>query len=113
MCNQIILNELTGKIVQAAQNSLGEKLDKVILYGSYARGDHDDDSDIDIMVLADIPAEEINTLGMELNSFANRLGLEYDIFVSLFIKDCETFYKFLPVEPFYKNVMKDGVLLSA
>jgi predicted nucleotidyltransferase len=113
MCSQIVLDELTSKIVQAAQNSLGEKLDKVILYGSYARGDYDDESDIDIMVLADIPMEETDRFDMELGKLASRLGLEYDVFVSLFIKDCKTFYRFLPVEPFYKNVMKDGVLLSA
>ena len=30
---------------------LGENLKKVILYGSYARGDYTENSDIDIMVL--------------------------------------------------------------
>ena len=65
------------------------------------------------MVLADIEREEACCSDNKLNKLANALGYEHDILVSLFIKDCETFYKFLPVEPFYKNVLKDGVMLSA
>ena len=113
MCSQSVLNIITDEIVSEAKNSLGEKLDRIILYGSYARGDHDDDSDIDIMVLAKVSPEDASRLDTELTKLANRLGLEYDVFVSLFIKDCETFYKFLTAEPFYQNVMRDGVLLSA
>ena len=49
MCSQSVLNKITAKIVKAAKDSLGDVLDKVILYGSYARGDYDEGSDIDIM----------------------------------------------------------------
>ena len=30
---------------------LGDKLTKIIVYGSYARGDYREDSDVDIMIL--------------------------------------------------------------
>jgi len=113
MCSQTTLNLITDKVVSAVKDKLGEKLDKVILYGSYARGDFDDESDIDIMVLANIRTTEADQLDMLLTRFANRLGLEYDIVVSLFVKDCESFYKFLPADPFYQSVLNDGVLLSA
>ena len=113
MCTRIILNEITDKVVETVRHSLGDKLDRVILYGSYARGDFDGESDIDIMVLADIPAVDADKLDMHLTRFTNRLGLEYDIVVSLFVKDSETFNKFLPADPFYQNVLRDGVLLSA
>ena len=33
----------------------GSHLKSVILYGSYARGDYTKDSDIDIMILVDLP----------------------------------------------------------
>ena len=92
---------------------MGEKLDKVILFGSYARGDHDSESDVDIMVLAKISSQDVRLLETELVRHANRLGLEHDVLISVFVKDCETFYKFLPAEPFFQNILKDGVLLSA
>jgi predicted nucleotidyltransferase len=104
---------ITGKIVDEMKNSLSDKLDKVILFGSYARGDFDDESDIDIMVLVNVSSEDANRLDMELGKIANRLGLEYDILVSLLIKDSETFYKYLPADPFYQNVMREGVQLIA
>ena len=113
MCNRAILNEITDKVVKAAKESLGEKLDKVILYGSYARGDFTNESDIDIMVLADINTEEMRFIDNELGQVGWDIGYEHDIVVTIFLKDCATFYKFLPAEPFYQNVIRDGVLLSA
>ena len=58
MLSPSALTELTSRVVLAARDSLGDKLNKVILYGSYARGDYDDESDIDIMILADIALED-------------------------------------------------------
>ena len=113
MCTKITLNEITNRVVEVVSDSLGSKLDRVILYGSYARGDFDGESDIDILVLANIPKEDADKLDMQLTRFTSRLGLENDIVVSLFVKDSETFYKFLPADPFYQNVIKDGVLLNA
>jgi len=113
MCSQATLNQITDRVVDAVKDSLGDKLDKVILYGSFARGENDAGSDIDILVLANIPAEDADRLDMQLTHFTSRLGLEHDIVVSLFVKDCETFYRFLPADPFYQNIIRDGVLLSA
>ena len=113
MCNQSVLDIVTGKVVQAAIESLGDKLDKVILYGSYARGDYDSESDIDIMVLADIPRENANRVWEQIWDITGDLDLEYDIVVSVHITDCATFYKFINDLPFYMNVMREGVVLSA
>ena len=42
-------NESLTKIRQFAENLFGEKLESVILFGSYARGDSDAESDFDVM----------------------------------------------------------------
>jgi len=113
MCSQITLNQITSKIVQAAKDCLGSKLEKVILYGSYARGDYDAQSDVDIMILADIPREEANRVWDQIWDITGDIALEYGVMVSIHVKDSDTFYKFINDLPFYSNVMKDGVILSA
>ena len=65
------LNAVAQKVLNAAKDALGERLDKVILFGSYARGDFDNESDFDIFVLADVPHEEANKWS---NSLDDRLA---------------------------------------
>ncbi len=44
---RLILSDVTAGL----REIFGEKLENVILYGSYARGDADEESDIDVMAL--------------------------------------------------------------
>jgi len=113
MCSQSVLNEITTKVVQAVQDSLGEKLDKVILYGSYARGDYDNESDIDILVLANIPREDCWREYTKISKLTSGLDLQYDVLLSVSVTDCATFYKYINDLPFYRNVIREGVELSA
>ena len=50
MCTKNQLHIITETVAQEAKARLGDNLDAVVLYGSYARGDYSDESDIDIMV---------------------------------------------------------------
>ena len=113
MCGQMELDQITSVVVQAAKDSLGDKLDKVILYGSYARGDYNNESDIDIMILADIPLEDRWRTYLEISRLTGWIDLKYDVLTSINITDCATFIKYSDDLPFYRNVLKEGVLLSA
>lgn len=109
MCTRNQLNEILSKISQTAKSALKDKLDSIILYGSYARGDYDKDSDIDILILADIPREHIFKYKSDLIRLSSELGLEYDIVITVTLKDTETFYKYINAVPFYQNIKKEGV----
>ena len=50
MCNRNKLDDILRKIAQQAQAVFGNRLEQVILYGSYARGDASEASDIDIRI---------------------------------------------------------------
>jgi len=105
------IQQMTGKIVETAKDVLGDKLRNVILYGSYARGDYNEDSDIDIMVLADMGDTDVYEYEKPLWRAASRLDLENNMMVSVQIKDKNFFNEWVEVLPFYRNVMKDGVAL--
>lgn len=62
MCNNEHLTYITKQIATLAKSLLGDKLDSTILYGSYARGEQTEESDIDIMVLAKVSREQLQVL---------------------------------------------------
>ena len=106
------LRDVTQEVVRASHLLLGDKLDKVILYGSYARGDYSHDSDIDIMILVDIPKETCSETRREIRRLLGRLEIEHDVVISLFVTDTETFYNFQNDLPLYANILGEGVVLS-
>ena len=109
MCTQLQLNQITSEVKQNIQNMLGSRLHKIILYGSYARGDYDNESDIDMMVLADVPACEIGTYRKQVNRVASKIGLEHDIMITIALKDKQFFENHQEILPFYRNVANEVV----
>lgn len=112
MYNAKQLNGILNAVYEKANALFGTSFEFMILYGSYARGDYDKDSDIDIMVVADLNADDIWKYRRELAKFTSRLGLENDIVVSVIVKDSETFHKYENDLPFYQNVMREGVRIT-
>ena len=113
MCSKAALDEITGRVCAAAKEVLGDKLEKVLLYGSYARGDYDEYSDVDIFVLADVPQEDCCGLGSDILGFAGDLALEHNILICPHVTSRTIFNKYSHSLPFFMNVIKDGVELYA
>lgn len=111
MCSQSELQTVTRSVVEATVEILEDKIYKIILYGSYARGDFDSESDIDIMILLDCTSEEVKKYRKLINKLASRIGLENDIEVSLLLRDRTSFEERLNLLPFYQKVQKEGVAL--
>ena len=111
--NNLRITEISQKVLQAAKDTLGDKLHKVILYGSYARGDYEEDSDIDFMVLADVPQEDVSRWDSEIYKHLSGIGLEYDIIVSVSVTNRLLFHGYIDILPYYMNINKEGVVLYA
>ena len=112
MCTKNQLTDITEKVALLSKSVFGDKLDSTLLYGSYARGEHTKDSDIDIMVLANVPREELSSYKKTFISLTSELGLTYDVVVTVTLKDTETFNKYLEAVHFYGNVKKEGIRIA-
>ena len=94
---------------------IGKNLKQVILYGSYARGEQDENgeiSDIDIMILVDLTEEKIKELEKKVIDYSYDLDLEYDILLSPIVENIENYNNRTKYMSFYKNVKNEGVLLN-
>ncbi len=105
------IKNILALFVKEVKRVLGKDMDKVIVYGSYARGDYDEHSDIDIMVLASCPEEEIKLFEYELYDVAFEFFMEYGIDISVIVKNKEHFNYWLGALPFYDNVEREGVVI--
>lgn len=106
-------HDILLEFTQQIQKVLEKSLKKVILYGSYARGDYRENSDIDIMVLTTLTDEEIRQIKTTIYDVAFDFQMEYGVDISVIIKNEEHFNYWLGALPFYDNVQKEGVVLSA
>lgn len=108
-------NSILAAAVDGLKTALGDNLVSVILYGSYARGDFNEESDIDIMALVDFPAAHTPQYRGDVNKIASRLSLESEkcITVSIMLQDTETFSRYQDILPFFSNVLSEGVRLYA
>lgn len=111
MKNKELIAKIGKEITAHLVGLYGEKVKSIILYGSYARGDNDEQSDMDIMVLFDCPYEETVGFRREISKVASRIGLENDILVSIVFRDIDSFIKDYDILPFYQNIIKEGQIL--
>ena len=95
------------------QQIYGKKLCYAYLYGSYARGDFDQDSDVDILVTVDMENPESGNYFYKIAKLSNQLSLDYDVTVSISVKSENHFKKYSNVLPFYSNVLKEGIKYDA
>ncbi len=105
------IRNIIYRFSQELRRILGDKLTKIIVYGSYARGDFRENSDIDIMILVDMSDIELKSYGEKLSYMTYDFNLDHDIDIKPIAKSEEIFNKWVVNYPFYSNIHKEGVIL--
>ncbi|MBR0091875.1 MAG: nucleotidyltransferase domain-containing protein [Lachnospiraceae bacterium] len=100
-----IINELCDSI----RVLFGEKTPEAILFGSCARGDAEEGSDVDVMLLVDAPRSVIADKNWQVGDVAAELLLTHDMLVSPIVENRAYFYENMDALPFYRNVQREGV----
>lgn len=100
--------EILTKLIPGLLNIFHQSVNRIILYGSVARGTQTDESDVDIAVIVKSYTKDMHE---QMTDLIVDLELEYDKVLSVLLIDYDRFKEWENVMPFYKNVKKDGVVL--
>jgi uncharacterized protein len=106
------LKQLLDELVENVLPIFDHKLKRVILFGSYARGDYDEESDIDVMFLIDDEAKTLQSKYYEpVQSVASDINWEYSVLLCSVLQNEQDFYAAVEDIPFYHNVEKEGITI--
>ena len=107
--NELSIQKIMNEAVEVSYQAFGDTLRQVWLFGSYARGEAGDDSDVDFMVVLSEPVETWKYICTVYNDFTVDILNRYGELPSVFITHEANFIE----EPtqLYKNVKKEGVLV--
>lgn len=110
----ILLNEkLLNDIMLKTHNKFGDIMNALVLFGSYARGDFTEESDIDIAIILEVPRKKIENYYSDAALIMSDLSLEYDVLVNFSLIPYDEFNVYKESMPFYRNIVNEGVILSA
>ena len=107
------ISDIMQDFAKSVRKMLGDSLDSVIVYGSYARGDYSELSDIDVMLLVSLGEEEIKEISDQISDLAFDFMMKYGVDISPVITNIEHFNYWVDNLPYYRNVRDEGVRLSA
>jgi predicted nucleotidyltransferase len=109
--NDSTLADIFIDIVDDLKNIFHDKLHKVFLYGSYARGEAKPESDLDVFVLLNVPDVDSREYRIKMAEAEVDIALKYKIVPMIIPENSNEFYDNIDVIPLFKNIKKESILL--
>jgi len=96
---------IVDEFVKELRERFGERVEFAVFFGSYARGEGQEGSDIDVLLVGDIKLQEVIDV-------AYPIFLKYGVYISPIVMKREHF-ELLKAERtgFIENVLREGVVL--
>lgn len=109
--NNDIINKIKVESTDLAKKLMGKDLIKVILYGSCARGDYAQDSDIDIALLTSCDRMEVKKYSEDIAVISTKLALKYFTVVNFVCLPYDEFIKKKSWYLYFRNIETEGEVL--
>ena len=106
------MDEICRRVVAAYRRAYGDAIEAIYLYGSYARGDYDEDSDIDFAAIVKDDTQNLSKKRNQVWTEANDIDLEFDIVSSPMIISSKVFEEYKHEGGYYGNIFKEGIRLA-
>ena len=113
MCSQNEVRVIISQLRESLADIFPQEQFDVILFGSYARDNADEGSDIDVMFLVDSSRQTIAERHWQIGEAAAELLLSFGIVVSPIVENREYYHANVNILPFFRNIQREGVRISA
>ena len=113
MCTQRELFKIIKELRIRLEFLFKDEKIEVILFGSYARGDMQEGSDIDLLFLVDSSRQTIREKHWQVGEAAAEVLMDHGIVVSPIVENRAYYHANANILPFFKNVQREGVRISA
>lgn len=113
MCTKNELEQILKKMIMGYRNVYKDAIHEIYLYGSYARGDYTSESDIDIVAIVEGDRATLQEQLKKIWDIASDIGLDHEVVVSPTVIPFNEFENYKNILPYYKNIIEEGVRLSA
>ncbi|OIN56182.1 nucleotidyltransferase domain-containing protein [Arsenicibacter rosenii] len=109
MATVVDINSINSDVTHMLKQLYGDRLASIILYGSYARGDFQEDSDVDYLVLLEdhtvSPHKEVSRYSSVLSHYVENTSVDVSIVVMAYTQFMNT------NRLFHRQVKKDGLAI--
>lgn len=105
----MLLDEMKEELVQGLTALFQNNISMIILYGSVARNEATNESDIDIAII--IKKEMDDQTKKRFISWAADMDIRYEKVFSIVDIQEDNMKKWERVLPFYQNIRKEGIVL--
>ena len=113
MCTKNELQIILHNLIKAYRTIYGDCICQIYLYGSYARGDFNNDSDIDIVAIVKGERPELQSKLKKIWEISSEMELEYESIISPTVIPYKEFEDYKDTLPYYQNILTEGVKLIA
>lgn len=108
MCTENQVNNISKQILQSYRSVYGDSIVAIYLYGSYARGNYTDESDIDITAIVKGNRADLQEKLKQVWDISADIGLENDVVVSPTVIPYAEYEEYKEILPYYMNIQKEG-----
>ena len=111
LLNDEVISKIKSEVPEIIKRLMKEDLVEIVLYGSCARGDYTEDSDIDIALLTKIDRIEVKKYTSELASIATEFAMKYFAVVNFVCLPYDEFSEKKIWYAYFQNIEREGEVL--